>query len=68
MAKNKSYFIALLTWIFEFTLVAVEYIKENPIPKRADYVEQVEPKASTDSERNSEARNGELHEQGIQGE
>lgn len=68
MAKSKSYFIALLTWIFEFILVAVEYIKENPIPKRSDYNEQVESKASEDSERNSEARNWELHESSIQGE
>ena len=68
MAKSKSYFIVLLTWIFEFILVAVEYIKENPIPKRSDYVEQVDAKASEGGERNSETRNGELHESSIQGE
>ena len=66
MAKTKSYWIALLAWVFEFVLASVEYIKENPFPKRADF-EEAKPETITDSERNSEARNSELHVESVEG-
>lgn len=67
MAKKKSYWIALLAWVFEFVIASVEYVKENPFPKRSDF-EETKPEATENSERNSEARNGELYVKGLEGE
>ena len=67
MAKNKSYWVAIISWCFEFILDAVEYTKENPFPKRAEFAES-EPAATKSSERNSEARNGELRQPGMEAE
>lgn len=67
MAKKKSYWIALLAWVFEFVLASVEYIKENPFPKRSDF-EEAKPESTENSERNSEARDGKLHVEGMERE
>ena len=66
MAKNKSYWVAILTWVFEFILSSVEYLKENPFPKRVDF-EEAKPETTADSQRYSEARNSELHVEGMEG-
>jgi hypothetical protein len=67
MAKNKSYWGAVLTWFFQYILDSLEYLKENPFPKRSDF-EEAKPKSTENSERNSEARNGELHVEGMERE
>ena len=67
MAKNKSYWGAVLAWIFQFILDTLDYLKENPFPKRSDF-EEVKPETTTDSKRNSEARDSELHVESVEGE
>lgn len=67
MAKNKSYWGAVLAWVFQFILDSLEYIKENPFPKRSDF-EEAKPEATENSERNSEARNSQLYVEGMEGE
>lgn len=67
MAKNKSYWGAVLAWVFQFILDSLEYLKENPFPKRSEF-EEAKPEAIENSERNSETRNSELHIEGVEGE
>ena len=66
MAKNKSYWGAVLAWIFQYILDSLEYIKENPFPKRTDF-EETKSEAVENSERNSETRNSEFHVEGVEG-
>ena len=67
MAKNKSYWGAVLAWFFQFILDTLEYLKENPFPKRSDF-EEAKPETVENSERNSEARNGKLHIESMERE
>ena len=67
MAKNKSYWGAVLAWFFQFILDTLEYLKENPFPKRSDF-EEAKSEATENSKRDSEARNGELHIESMERE
>lgn len=67
MDKNKSYWGAVLAWVFQFILDTLEYLKENPFPKRSDF-EQAKSETVENSERNSETRNGEFHVESMERE
>lgn len=67
MAKNKSYWGAVLAWSFQFILDTLEYLKENPFPKRSDF-EEAKSETTENSERNSEARDSKLHIEGVERE